>query len=500
MGLCQKSRVYGTEQKRSFCQQHPAERSSHLRALQPSWAADLVNTNIDKTATFQGASHSSGRHHSSHSNHSCISECRHSWQILALEQLQRGSTSGAAVGHLVLCAILLAGSGCVTTANNRGGACSSGCNDSVHEGLGANLELGHLEDTHRSVPDDGLGLGDSCCVQLVGLWATVQAHETIRNAIGLCCRLDLAIFPKFGADNKINWQDDLDTKGLGLCSDLRHNLCSLLIIQRCSNGHAIVDLQECVCHTSTNDDLVDLVKHVHDELDLVADLGTTKDGQDRLGRSFQDLGKCIQLLGHQGTCCLHLETLTNHRAVGSVGSAKGIVAVDVGSLSDGSTELCDFGCVSLNLATTSIDSLALFLNIEAKVLHQENGAWSWISSCCLGVSTCNASKELDLDTKLLRHNGNKRLHGEFIHNTAIWTTQVGCQDHRLGTLGQQGLNGWDRGINPLGVGDFCGILLVLRHIEVHSHEDTLAADIDILDLSLGWHLVKGLKEKQSAWI
>merc|ERR1719313_3142339 len=78
MGLCQKSRVYGTEQKRSFCQQHPAERSSHLRALQPSWAADLVNTNIDKTATFQGASHSSGRHHSSHSNHSCISECRHS--------------------------------------------------------------------------------------------------------------------------------------------------------------------------------------------------------------------------------------------------------------------------------------------------------------------------------------------------------------------------------------------------------------------------------------
>lgn len=56
------------------------------------------------------------------------------------------------------------------------------------------------------------------------------------------------------------------------------------------------NLEKRVRHPSANDHLVDLVEHVVDELDLVVDLGTAQDGEERTLGVRQHLGEVFQLL------------------------------------------------------------------------------------------------------------------------------------------------------------------------------------------------------------
>merc|ERR1712061_724291 len=91
-------------------------------------------------------------------------EGSHAGQRLAFQKFQRGSASRTAMGDLVFCVILLACCSSVTTANHCDGACSSCSNNSVHKCLGTNLKFRHLEDTHWSIPNDGLGSIHCCLV------------------------------------------------------------------------------------------------------------------------------------------------------------------------------------------------------------------------------------------------------------------------------------------------------------------------------------------------
>merc|ERR1712048_1086982 len=113
---------------------------------------------------------------------SSITKGSHAGQRLAFQKFQRGSASRTAMGNLVFRIILLACSGGVTTANHCDGACSSCSNNSVHKCLGTNLKFRHLEDTHWSVPNDGLG----------------GIH---------CCLLDLAVLSKLRGDGEVHWQN-----------------------------------------------------------------------------------------------------------------------------------------------------------------------------------------------------------------------------------------------------------------------------------------------------
>merc|ERR1712050_678412 len=89
-----------------------------------------------------------------------VIKCCNARQDLAFQELQRCPTSSAAVRHLVNRIVLLARSGGVASSNDRDGSSGGDLDDLVHHALGAGLEGSHLEDPHRTVPHDGLGLSN----------------------------------------------------------------------------------------------------------------------------------------------------------------------------------------------------------------------------------------------------------------------------------------------------------------------------------------------------
>mmetsp|Transcript_60295 Transcript_60295/g.95492 ORF Transcript_60295/g.95492 Transcript_60295/m.95492 type:complete len:424 (-) Transcript_60295:56-1327(-) len=403
-------------------------------------------------------------------------------ELLTLQEFQGGTSTSAAVGHLVFSAVLLASRGCVTTSNDSDSACTSGLNDCIHQLLRAGLELGHLKDTHGAVPNDGLAFLDCLGILLNRLRSAVQAHEALWDTCLLCDTFfDFAILSELGGASEVHWQNDLDAKLLSLGQNVRDNLGALLIIEGAADGHAILDLQKGVCHAAADNHNVDLVKHIHDQLNFVADLGTTKNGQDRLGRSLQNLGEGAQLLAHQITGTLHFEALSNHGAVSTMSSAEGIVAVHVRQFPDGGTEGSDLVLLCLNLVSFGIHALAFFLHVESQVLQQDDAARCRVCTSCLNLGPNAVFAEDNGFAQLLLEHLCNWCHGELRNYAAIGSAKVGCQHNCLGALVQDLLDRGQGTINTLGVGDLAWIGLVLGHVEVHAHEDTLSSDINIID-------------------
>mmetsp|Transcript_24287 Transcript_24287/g.76657 ORF Transcript_24287/g.76657 Transcript_24287/m.76657 type:complete len:426 (-) Transcript_24287:71-1348(-) len=408
-------------------------------------------------------------------------------QLLALQELKGGATAGAAVRDLVLSVILLAGRGRVATANDGDGARAGGGHNRIHEGFGANLEFRHLEDAHGAVPDNGLGLINSLFVRRHGLLTAVKAHETIGDTLLLCGSLDLTVLAKLGGDGEVHRQDDLNSQVLRLLHDVGNDLRALLVIEGRADGHVVADLQEGVGHAAANDHLVDLVQHVHDELDLVADLGAAQDGENGLCGAVQDLGEGVKLLGHKAAGALDVEALPNHAAVRTVGGTKGIVAVDIRELADGGAELSDLLLVRLQLGALGVHALALLLDMKAQVLQQEDRAGRRIRAGRLDLSAATVREERDGLAQLLLHNLGNGLQGELLHDATVRPSEVRGEDHRLCAALENTLDGGQCAIDALRVGDDGWVLLVLGHVEVHTHEDTLAGNVNILDLELGRH-------------
>merc|ERR1740117_270245 len=413
---------------------------------------------------------------------SLVRESGDAWKDLALEQLQRGAAASGAVRHLVFCVIILARSRGVTTADDGDGASFGHLDHGAHHALGASLKRRHLEDTHWAVPDDRLGLFDGFCIQLDALWAAIKTHEASRDTVSLGNALDLAILAKLVGDNKIGWQDDLDALLGRLLHDIWHDLGAVLIIQRSANFHAVVYLKKGVCHTTTDNDHIDLVEHVHDELDLVANLSTAKDGQNWCGWCLKHLREGVQLLGYQAARALHVVALTHHGAVITVGSAERIAAEDIRKLPDRLTERLLLLRIGLDLITVGVNALAFLLHVEAHVLKEDYAAWRWIRASGLYLWAAAVLQEGHILAELLTHNLGHRCQRVLLNNAAVWAAQVGCQNDGLGTLLQAVLDGWERTIYALSVGDDRWVLLVLWNVEVDADKDTLASNVHIGDV------------------
>mmetsp|Transcript_57453 Transcript_57453/g.136798 ORF Transcript_57453/g.136798 Transcript_57453/m.136798 type:complete len:350 (-) Transcript_57453:268-1317(-) len=298
----------------------------------------------------------------------------HSRQHLALKQLQGGTTASAAVGHLVLRAVLLAGRRGVPAADDGDHSLASGLHHGVHQLLGAALKLRHLEDAHGAVPNDGLGLSHRLGVALNGGGAAVQAHEALGDSGRQRGRLDLSVLAELGGANKVRGQHDLHALGLRLLHDLRHDLRALLVEEGVADAHAVQDLDEGEGHAAADDHGIHLVQHVLDKLNLVRHLGPAQNCTNRLHRAVQNLREGLQFLGHKEPRALHGVALTHHRAMSAMSRAKGIAAVDVRQFGDGSSELLGFLFVGLDLVSILVLAFALLLHVEAAVLQQDHGA------------------------------------------------------------------------------------------------------------------------------
>ena len=136
------------------------------------------------------------------------------------------------MAELVLLAGLGDESGSVTTTDDDGGAVLGGLDAVVQKGVGTTGEVGELEDTGGTVPENGLGLGDGIAEELAGLGSTVQTLPVRGDTLLVSGRADLGILVELVGRDVVNGKDDLDVVGFGLLNELLDLLGTLLVEER----------------------------------------------------------------------------------------------------------------------------------------------------------------------------------------------------------------------------------------------------------------------------
>lgn len=387
------------------------------------------------------------------------------------------------MAKLLLSAVLGRNSSCVTTTDDNDGAVLGGINSSIQSLLGTVGEGFHLEDTRRTVPEDGLGLGNGLLVQLDTLVANIQAHVAVGNALlvgGIAC---LGVGGELIRRDVVDRQDNLDVVLLGLLDDVADGLAASLVEQTVTDLDVLQGLLEGEGHATGDDQAVDLGQQVVDQLDLVGDLGTTKDGQERARGALKSLGEVLELLLHEEARGLLGQVNTDHRAVGTVGSSERIIwnkslassssrpntnpiLTDV-DVTQGSQALAELG----NLLLVGLDLLALLvlvatflLGVETQVLKQNDLTARGLVDGLLHLLANTVLSEDDALAEQLLQLRDNRLQAVLGVLLAIGTAKVGHEDDGLGTLLDGIFDGGQSTNDTLGVGDL--LLLIERDVEV----------------------------------
>merc|ERR1712187_770836 len=103
----------------------------------------------------------------------CVRKGSNTRKNLAFQQLHGSTTTRAAMGDFIHCVVFLASCCSVTTTNDGDGTLFGCSNDGVHEGFRAGLELAHLKDTHRAIPNNGFRCVNCSLVQLNGFRSAI---------------------------------------------------------------------------------------------------------------------------------------------------------------------------------------------------------------------------------------------------------------------------------------------------------------------------------------
>lgn len=186
-----------------------------------------------------------------------------------------------------------------------------------------------------------------------------------------------------------------------------------------------------------------LVEKVLNELDLVRNLGSTEDGEEGLLGRLEDLGKVLELLGHEETSSLLGKVDTDHGRVGAVSGSKGVVDVDISELGEGSTELLDGLGVGLGLLALGILRGSLLLGVEAEVLQEDNLAVLGLGDVLLGLLSDAVLEEGDGlgDERLeLLGDGSERV---LVDDVTVGAAEVRHEDHGRSSIVESVLDGRD---------------------------------------------------------
>mmetsp|Transcript_4296 Transcript_4296/g.10553 ORF Transcript_4296/g.10553 Transcript_4296/m.10553 type:complete len:294 (-) Transcript_4296:55-936(-) len=255
----------------------------------------------------------------------------------------------------------------------------------------------------------------------------------------------------------------------GLLNNVMHDLGSTFIEERVADFDVVHSFLEGVRHTTTNDHHVYLVQEVHNQLDLIRNLGTTKNGKERTHRFVECLGKVGELLVHEQTSSTLRKIHTNHRTVSTVSSTKGIVHIDVRQLGERSSE-------GNHLGRSSI--LALLGGMEAQVLQQHHLTRLESSTGGLHLRTDAVVQEAHiLAFQKFTETVSYWLEGEFLRALAIGTTEMGGQHHTATTI-QDGFNRRESSHNTLITGN---LSVLHRNIKVHTNENALSSNAEVID-------------------
>ena len=417
----------------------------------------------------------------SRSRDSLFAELLDTREDLALEELERGTTTGRAVADALLGAVLGNNGGRVTTTDDDGRAVLLRLETRVKHRLGATGEVVKLKHTSRAVPEDSLGLEDGLTEELARLLTSVKTHPAVRDTLGVGGLADSSVLVKLVSGDVVNREDELDVVLLGLGNKVGNLLGALLVEERGTDLDVVKSLLESEGHATADDERVDLVKHVVNELNLVGNLGTTEDGKERPLGALESLSEELELLLHEVASSTLGELNTDHGGVGTVGGTESVVDVDVTELGERGAELLDLLRVGLNLLAGLVGALALLLNVVAEVLEEEDLAVLGISNSLLGFGANGVGKELNVLAEQLGDLSSNRLERVLGNGLAVGSAHVGHEDYGLGLLLDSVLDGGEGSDDSLVVGD---PVAIHGDVEVHTDEDLLASEVDIGDSEL----------------
>ena len=174
-----------------------------------------------------------------------------------------------------------------------------------------------------------------------------------------------------------------------------------------------------------------LIQHILNQLNLVRYLGTSKDGEERTVRVFKSLCKVLELLLDKEACGSLGQLNADHARVSAVGCAEGIVDVDIAQSCKALPEFSNLGRVSLSFCTILVLDGTFFLNMEAEILEEDDGAWVGSVDGLFDVRANTIVEEDYWPAELLIELASDGFEGILLNNLAIWAAEMGHEDDGL---------------------------------------------------------------------
>ena len=427
-------------------------------------------------------------------------EGRDAGEDLAFEELEGGAAAGGDVAHLGRLAGLLDRGDRVAAADDRRAAVRLDRRDRVADAVGALGERRELEAAHRAVPDDRLGALDGLAEERDRLRTDVKAHPAVRDVALDRLHLDVGRVLRLRElvrDDAVDRQEDLDALRR---RGLEHLLAVgdlLVLAERVADLEAL-GLLEGVGHAAADDEGVDLVEERLHDRKLVRDLRTAEDGDERTNRILDRVAEELDLLLQEEARDGGLDVVRDdgRRGVGAVGRAERVVAVEVAVAGEllghlGALRL-ELGLLRGELLVREVDALLLVVLlhlavlglVEAGVLEERDLARLEGLDDLVGGHA--VGDELDGEAELLRERLGDRLQRErgialvrrLAELDALRAAEVAHEDQAAALL-EDVLDGRERRHDAGVVRNLARAVLGHRNVEINTHDDALALEVDV---------------------
>ena len=359
----------------------------------------------------------------------------------------------------------------VSSADDGGGVGVAGYG--VGDGVGALGEGGHLEDAHGAVPDDGVGVGDLFGEESDGLGADVEGHEVGGEGAGAGEDLGFGVGGELVGEDVVDGEEEADAVLFGFGERGFGDVELVGFDERLAGGLAL-GVEEGVGHAAADDDGVGFGEEVVDDHDLVGDLGSADDGDERLDGIGDGFAEVVELLVHEEAGGGLRDEVGDAfgGGVGAVGAAEGVVDVDVAEAG----ELFGEGGI-----------VGLFFGMEAEVFEQEGLAGLEITGELGGDLADAVGGEGDVfvlvddvvEEQAEAVDDGAEAHG--VDGLALGTAEMGGEDD-LGFVAEGVLDGGD-GLADAGVvGDGA---VFEGDVEVDADEDALVGEVEVANGEFG---------------
>ena len=274
------------------------------------------------------------------------------------------------------------------------------------------------------------------------------------------------------AANIIHRQDDFLALRLRLLHQVGHQLGTFGIIERIADGHVVENFLEGEGHATHDHQRIHLVEQVVDELNFVRDLRAAEDGEQRALRVVEHRAERVELFLHKITARALGQLHAGHRTVVAMGRAEGVIDIHITELRQAGSEGFHLLRIRLQFRTVFQLHLALFLDVEAEVLEQNDIAGLGLGASGFDFGPNAIIEKLHRLAEQLRECISHGLEGKFLNAFTIGTAEMAHQHHGRALL-QRVADGRQRSFDALGVGDRAGDF-VLRDVEIHANEGALA--------------------------